>query len=939
MCFCMMLGLVSYETTRAERIYVDAVGSLSISAAAAVVPPAPTPSPTKTLTSLMQLLHKVEDPSQLPEDLSTQPHWEDTEFYRAATALSDRGFYRHAVSHLLEALQRFPRRPHMELELALGSTTLALFDAAPAYPVSYQIELFPKLLASVLDILVPIVIDETGRFPKDSGDHSSFVDRTMRLLARCGTMMLSCPDRHVNQLHAHGVPSQLPPWPWEPSAEASNPTTESITAAKKTEKSQVSTKKTTDESSETHSSSTLDAWPTGLRITPQAECKIDRRIWPFMSKEEFDQDFAGPRRPVIVGNLTASWASNEWRRSDGRTQRADILEDFRVDLARTFVRNAMRVVHDAPPSPATPVPDVDVMGPILPEYFDAHGSLRIPLDEGNLALPVRHALLSGYTRPDIFEKSWFGHCKDAPSQQSLLVSAAGSATGWNVDLFNTSKWTTLIAGRVLWALFPPHWTGPPPGSMNMPPIQFFSEILPQLPLWEQPLQCILTAGETMYVPSGWWHSTVSLDPTLAITESIFDHGNAAEVLFEIEATSIPNSAARVEREAFCETILTRPQWERPAIPNCDAVPSEASAAYASYCLGVLRSRALLPVHENESLPIASASHVGASGMTTPAVASIANAALPSLPLSRMDWYFRETNSTPPNKDYPGLQLISCDRGLPVFAIDDFLTQGEVTKLLELGAQGSFDASTAPISIGELPPSDRTSTNVFLHHNETIVLRRKIGTVLNHNSDAITSGKLLRYTQGQLYSQHHDGDYSFTIPRCKEVGILPTSDVVWSFFIYLNTVYEGGETAFYRNNSDSSIYLKVPPQTGRAVFFPVIAVKAPAGLSGYRDVWARADPDEMKRLEGGLLGGKRLVGALTDAQERSSWIAQAFTEHGVGVYHESNLHSGLPVVRGHKYTANFWPMHYETAADVAKLPEVTDTIVLGGPRAANKDVFI
>ena len=87
----------------------------------------------------------------------------------------------------------------------------------------------------------------------------------------------------------------------------------------------------------------------------------------------------------------------------------------------------------------------------------------------------------------------------------LLVSSTGSGSGWHIDPWNTSAWNALLHGRKRWALYPPSVSGLPAGVAESSPHDFFTKVLPSLPKEERPMQCILEAGETMLLPSGWWH--------------------------------------------------------------------------------------------------------------------------------------------------------------------------------------------------------------------------------------------------------------------------------------------------------------------------------------------------------------------------------------------------------------------------------------------------
>lgn len=69
-------------------------------------------------------------------------------------------------------------------------------------------------------------------------------------------------------------------------------------------------------------------------------------------------------------------------------------------------------------------------------------------------------------------------------------------------------------------------------------IQYFDKILPRLKATEGPLgtnrlpviiEGIQYPGETIFVPSNWWHGVQNLDTTIAITQNFCNVGNFERV--------------------------------------------------------------------------------------------------------------------------------------------------------------------------------------------------------------------------------------------------------------------------------------------------------------------------------------------------------------------------------------------------------------------------
>ncbi len=45
-----------------------------------------------------------------------------------------------------------------------------------------------------------------------------------------------------------------------------------------------------------------------------------------------------------------------------------------------------------------------------------------------------------------------------------------------------------------------------------------------------PLECIVRAGELLFVPRGWWHCAINLEESIAITQNYVSEANLGHVL-------------------------------------------------------------------------------------------------------------------------------------------------------------------------------------------------------------------------------------------------------------------------------------------------------------------------------------------------------------------------------------------------------------------------
>ena len=179
------------------------------------------------------------------------------------------------------------------------------------------------------------------------------------------------------------------------------------------------------------------------------------------------------------------------------------------------------------------------------------------------------AIAAAYAVPPPFSEDLlsFAGPHRRPPHRWLVVGPPRSGSGLHVDPLATAAWNTLLAGRKRWALFPP---GTPPAlvapreaGVGREAADWFAAVHPRTaaPGWPGPpaLDCVQAAGETVYVPGGWWHAVLNLpsaeggggagrdssawpDLSIAVTQNFVSSANFARV-WPAAAVGRPRMAA------------------------------------------------------------------------------------------------------------------------------------------------------------------------------------------------------------------------------------------------------------------------------------------------------------------------------------------------------------------------------------------------------------
>jgi len=188
------------------------------------------------------------------------------------------------------------------------------------------------------------------------------------------------------------------------------------------------------------------------------------------------------------------------------------------------------------------------------------------------------SLTNDYTVPIYFNEDLFSLLGDArPDYRWLIIGPPRSGSTFHIDPNSTSAWNAVITGSKKWIMFPPNCI--PPGVM---PSSDMSEVVSPVSLMEwflnfytlarqstvKPIECIVKAGEVIFVPNGWWHLVINLEESIAITQNYVSHRNINNVLqFLYCKRSQVSGVPKDQKESLAELFVSKYDAVYPGVLN------------------------------------------------------------------------------------------------------------------------------------------------------------------------------------------------------------------------------------------------------------------------------------------------------------------------------------------------------------------------------------
>eukprot|EP00435_Cladocopium_sp_Y103_P065385 s438_g27.t1 len=181
-------------------------------------------------------------------------------------------------------------------------------------------------------------------------------------------------------------------------------------------------------------------------------------------------------------------------------------------------------------------------------YMESHKDVEPLYLFQELEPDLKQAIDPSFHPPEIFKEDFLLDAYEPPEGFTglagwLLVGPPSSGSRWHFDPWSTAAWNLLFEGKKLWAFFPPSELGraaPPKVEAQLlgglasearrfyaaPPVLTLADVLGTQEA--DSLHWVLQGpGDLIFIPSGWWHCTVSLTKTSAYTRNYINSHNYA----------------------------------------------------------------------------------------------------------------------------------------------------------------------------------------------------------------------------------------------------------------------------------------------------------------------------------------------------------------------------------------------------------------------------
>ena len=282
----------------------------------------------------------------------------------------------------------------------------------------------------------------------------------------------------------------------------------------------------------------------GMASPAKNRC-VERRAMSSLSYEEFIECYARSRVPVIItggcasgmvgGNLK-KWSSQELEKRLG-SRLVPLKEPSLTSMQWASLEDAGTV-------PGDEFIRLAREGKTSRYLFDYSLPANRPDLAEELSIPMYFAndLLQGTPEGSLYREGW----------PSLFVAPQGSLSELHVDSFGSHFMMALLEGTKRWRFYSPEdipylspsYSRSPDPSFEVDLSQEWNKDIHPLVSLASPMDCVLEAGEVLFVPAGCPHRVEGLTPTVALSMNYVDPTNIelAKKEIRVAANTDPKAA-------------------------------------------------------------------------------------------------------------------------------------------------------------------------------------------------------------------------------------------------------------------------------------------------------------------------------------------------------------------------------------------------------------
>ena len=276
-------------------------------------------------------------------------------------------------------------------------------------------------------------------------------------------------------------------------------------------------------------------WGGDAKPAAPHRCDLDRRQSSQINADRFFQEYVVPGKPVLVDELLDQWpARTKWTRSQllklhghrtvelSRSGDSIVTENvYSGNLLDRLLSEMQHLLGKQRVVSATRSINIS-------QYLDLldHDASNASDQTSRRALylfkkrnPLIEHLSSDFVPITYFHQrnnGIFDYPVDRRATNAIFyLGPQGSGTGFHV---HSAAYNALIYGRKRWFLLPPRVPAVKDNSEGAWSEKLSDQNLNRLPV--RPLVCDQMAGETLYVPEGWQHAVVNIEPSIGIAVEI-----------------------------------------------------------------------------------------------------------------------------------------------------------------------------------------------------------------------------------------------------------------------------------------------------------------------------------------------------------------------------------------------------------------------------------